>query len=317
MKWPISTQCIASSEAIFGSSSRGDADANSDRDILIVDDNIDVLRTRSTVLAEEGWSVAPYTFAKLKALADKGALFIQHLKLESSIIADLDGRLDSFLSSFHPRSDYGAEIQENSHLASIAEIMPKVERGPLLAADILYVAVRNFGVLTLAERNIHLYSFSSIISKLEELGITKKGSARTLASLRFLKCLYRSGEIPVGRRAELEVAKALSCLPDAYFPTSSTFVDPRDILVAPKPSSSYSAYYQLRDLERRYLALTSLGLANKDDEMIVKLSRWITNPRAYVNISSRLAPSLRRSMREKIECLPFMSSKAFANRSVI
>lgn len=81
----------AEAEAIFGSAARGDADAISDRDILIVDDDCDVLRKRSVILKNDGFSVASYTFRKLQALAQHGALFLQHLKLEAVIISDRRG----------------------------------------------------------------------------------------------------------------------------------------------------------------------------------------------------------------------------------
>lgn len=51
----------ADAEAIYGSSSRGDSDALSDRDILVVDSDINVLRRRRQLLEQGGWSVATYT----------------------------------------------------------------------------------------------------------------------------------------------------------------------------------------------------------------------------------------------------------------
>ena len=66
---------FAKAEAVFGSASRGDNDALSDRDILIVDTDIHLLNRRQAALEASGWSVASYTFAKLNALVRKGALF--------------------------------------------------------------------------------------------------------------------------------------------------------------------------------------------------------------------------------------------------
>lgn len=127
----------AASEAIFGSAARGDADTMSDRDILIVDDNVTVLRERAKALTDEGWSVAAYTFAKLFALCGKGALFIQHIKLESSLLVDQDGRLERVLADFELRASYQNEIHENGKLAALAGVAPQGARGCLLAADIL------------------------------------------------------------------------------------------------------------------------------------------------------------------------------------
>ena len=81
MRQAQETGMLAASEAIFGSCARGRTDALSDRDILIVDDDREVLRARASVLMADGKSVAPYTFLKLEKLAVNGALFIQHLRL--------------------------------------------------------------------------------------------------------------------------------------------------------------------------------------------------------------------------------------------
>lgn len=286
----------ASSEAIFGSSARGDTDQMSDRDILIVDEDVSVLRARSKVLKAAGWSVASYTFAKLDALAERGALFIQHLKLESTITIDRNERLRTRLERFEPRSDYASEIGDNDQLASLAGIMPDSPSAPLLSADILYVTVRNFGVLKLAERGIHVYSYDHVLRELERSGFISPGSSRHLSALRFLKCLYRSGEDAAASRAKILIADALRSLPSDHFPSRLKLVDPLSFLKAPCPPDSGPAYLQLRDLERRYLALKSIGLTPEQSLQFDRLSEWIKNPRAYSFVSGLLAPELRLDM---------------------
>jgi predicted nucleotidyltransferase len=65
----------AEAEVLFGSASRGDSDDLSDRDILIVDSDIELLRSRRHRLAMQGFSVASYTWRKLIHLSERGALF--------------------------------------------------------------------------------------------------------------------------------------------------------------------------------------------------------------------------------------------------
>ncbi len=117
----------ASSEAIFGSIVRGDNDSLSDKDILIVDDCISILSARKEVLESEGWSVASYTFKKLKALSDNGALFIQHLKQESSITHDKDNKLSDALRAFKPKHSYHVDLRANLQLAIMHLTTPIVE----------------------------------------------------------------------------------------------------------------------------------------------------------------------------------------------
>ncbi len=296
MKCSYPQALTASAEAVFGSASRGDVDAMSDRDILIVDDDVAILRERSRVLTKAGWSVASYTFAKLDALSQRGALFIQHIKLESTVLVDQDGRLAAKLAAFTPRLSYADEIRENSALAGLAGCTPIGSRGTLLAADILYVTIRNFGVLSLAEHGIHLFAYNAVIEALESNGFIAPGGARALAALRFLKCLYRAGESSKGHNAFHAVQQALAVLPNDHFPSKLCVVSADKILMSSAPPRTAPAYFQLRDLERRFVALQGVKLDDELDEKLRILSRWIENPRAYATLSSRLAPVLRKAM---------------------
>ncbi len=287
----------ASAEALFGSAARGDADALSDRDVLIVDDDLEVLVARSAELEAQGASVAPYTFAKLSALATQGALFLQHLKLEAQVIRDKGGRLARLLADFSPRSDYSMEIADNAALSALAGSVPTGAKGILLAADILYVSVRNHGVLSLAERGVHAYAFDAVTNGLEAEGLIAPGGARALGSLRFLKCLYRSGETFRSDATREAVEAALRVLPSTSFPTNVRVLAPRRVIAAPSPVSAAS-YVVLRDLERRIVALQALGHDPAVDANLARLFRWISNPRAYAPISRRLAPLLRTAIEE-------------------
>lgn len=288
MTLPKASTRPASAEALFGSAARGDADALSDRDVLIVDDDICTLAARSAELESQGASVASYTFAKLMALAARGALFVQHLKLEAQITRDVSGRLLKLLTDFSPRADYSAEITDNAALSALAGTVPTGPRGVLLAADILYVGVRNHGVLSLAERGVHVYGFDAVSAGLEAEGIIAPGGARALSALRFLKCLYRNGEAGRGDAVHDALQAALHVLPRAFFPTDIRALDPRRIIGAPPTTGA--AYLVLRDLERRLVALKALGHDPALDADLARLARWITNPRAYASISHRLAP---------------------------
>ncbi len=290
----------ASSEAIFGSASRGDIDTMSDRDILIVDDDVSVLQRRASALRAEGWSVAPYTFAKLEAVAGKGALFVQHLKLEATILKDQQCRLADLLERFKPLENYRMEIRNNERLAKLGELAPPGKRGALLAADILYVAVRNYGVLSLAERGIHTYAYVSILQALETEGLIRAGGAKALSPLRSLKCLYRAGGHEDGRHVRETVDRALSVLPHGHFPRQLRFVAADQILSEIQPRYTTGPYLQLRDLERRLVALDHLLPGTSRGPEFAKLTKWISNPRAYASLAYRLSPQLRGSLRAKL-----------------
>lgn len=303
MTLPATSPRPASAEALFGSAARGNADGLSDRDILIVDDDFELLAARSAELEAQGASVASYTFAKLTALAAHGSLFVQHLKLEAKLTRDRGGRLTRLLADFAPRSNYSAEIADNATLSALAGIVPTGTRGILLAADILYVSARNHGVLSLAERGIHAYAFDQVTAGLESEGLIATGGARALGALRFLKCLYRSGETCRGTAARDAVEAALGVLPPTFFPTTVSVRDPHLVMAVPHPTTTI-AYVVLRDLERRLVALQALGHQSGSNADLAQLTRWIVNPRAYASLSCRLAPRVRTALARFAERYP-------------
>ncbi len=294
----VNSSNLAASEAVFGSSARGDSDRLSDRDILIVDNDLKVLRTRAHELASEGWSVASYTFAKLNALARNGALFIQHLKQESQIISDRQGSLAKLFSGYRPKPCYRRELEANAKLAQLASTVPSVSRGELWAADVLYVTVRNFGVLWLAGTRRYVFAFDDILDALAEEKIFHPARASNLRHLRFLKCLYRNGESAPGGRFHEPISRALRSLPAQYFPQAVRMSTAREVLCEDPPEQDAANYLILRDLEKRLLAAHSLLIPSLADPAFKQLQAWIENPRVYANLSARKAPELRFLLRE-------------------
>ena len=293
MTLTMETAISAASEAAFGSCARGDTDSLSDRDFLIVDDDVQVLRTRSAALKAEGLSVAAYTFRKLEYLAAKGALFVQHLRLESAIMADRDGRLALLLSSFQPKNAYEAEIKENTELARLIATTPPGAVSELWAADVLYVTVRNFGVLWLASRGRYVFAYDRILDALREEGVLNDDGVSNLRQLRFLKSLYRSEASSNVGVVKQKVQAALIGLPREHFPPIILTVPVHSILAAPAPADGLPAYLSLRDLEKRMLAARYIAGGSFDDAELEALSQWVRDPRVYANLSATQAPALR------------------------
>lgn len=292
---------FASAEAVFGSASRGDSDALSDRDILIVDSDIAVLAKRQAELEALGWSVAAYTFAKLDALAAKGSLFVQHLKDEASIQRDQAGMLRARLDAFRPQASYAVELSENAELANLTAFWPNSRAGALWAADVLYVTVRNFGILHLAQKGKFVFSYSSVLEALVDDGAVAEAAVSRLLKLRFAKSLYRSGErISLAAASEI-LDGALSRLPAGAFPARSLPIDPAKTLQLARilPPGS-PAYHRLRNLERLYISVQALDPKPQVMEKLAVLARWISNPRAY----AAFAASLETKLVEQLKALP-------------
>jgi hypothetical protein len=284
---------LPAAEAVFGSVSRGDDDRLSDRDVLLVDDDTHLLNRRQDDLEAEGSSVAAYTFSKLDTLVRKGALFIQHLKAEAKIKRDVGGRLRSTLDAFRPKMSYQEDLTSNARLAGLAAVRPNTRAGALWAADVLYVATRNFGVLYLAQKETYLFSYSRVLEALVDDGIITTEAAADLLKLRWAKSVYRSGDCITLDAATDIVERALRARPDPSFPTQSLSLAPLDVLSGSVelPDGS-AAYYRLRNLERSYLALQAICPVRAVSEQLGKLSRWIANPRAYAFLAGKLEADL-------------------------
>ena len=92
--------------AAFGSAARGDHDAFSDRDLLVVTDDVKALKMLKSSFDSMGWSCTAYSWNRLQHAADHGSLFVQHLKQESNIYRDPSNRLADLLANFSTKASY-------------------------------------------------------------------------------------------------------------------------------------------------------------------------------------------------------------------
>lgn len=280
----------ASAEAIFGSGARGDTDKVSDRDYLIVDDDVSRLRRRTVELAADGWSVASYTFDKLEALSSLGALFVQHLKDEAVIQRDEGQRLTRLLSSFSPKKCYASEILDNSMLAMLASYYPDCPNGRLWAADVLYVSLRNYGVLKLAEHGRFVFSYHGILNALADEGLIQRADISELLKLRLWKALYRSGENVPADKICLDTAHRI--LPEEVGIRNLSATEPRAILEHASPlNKRLSPYHRLRNIEKTLIAALAMDPALENTARYRDLKRRIENPRAYTHTITEIESS--------------------------
>ena len=306
---------IAAGEAVFGSTARGDVDSQSDRDYLIVDSNTELLTARARELENEGWSVASYTFSKLEALSRKGALFVQHLKDESVIREDRENRLSDILNAFEPKTSYATELRENKFLANLIETRPQGVKGALWAADVLYVSLRNFGVLRLANEGVFKFSFRDIIENLVDLGVLEKDATNQLLHLRFLKSLYRSGELVALERLDQSLEKSLAVLPAHSFPGQSRQSTSLEVIRDASNMKRFTnPYCRLRTIEKTLIAVNLLDPALINDQTSKKLERWIVNPRNYAFAARKFDFKVFNKIVSDLET--FSERKSFISRQI-
>src|SRR2546430_1257078 len=123
--------------AYYGSLVRGDRDRFSDRDLLLVSDDEDALDAARVSLSMQGYSCACYDWGKLRLLASRKALFIQHLKQESRVIVDKGDRLKSLLNDYSPALSYSEQIGAARDLVSLTEYFPNTPYVIGWALDVL------------------------------------------------------------------------------------------------------------------------------------------------------------------------------------
>ena len=100
------------SVVLFGSQVSGGSDHNSDQDLLIACESM----CKSELINYYGkkrYSVSAYTPKQLSLMKVHGSLFLQHLKMESTVLYDHDNLFSDFISScdLRPPND-----QENKSL---------------------------------------------------------------------------------------------------------------------------------------------------------------------------------------------------------
>ena len=193
------------SVCVFGSSARMTTDCLSDRDILVVAGE---KQRRDDIIqywCKRGWSVAAYSPRRFVKMIETGSLFIQHLRKEGIILEDSNGWLSRNIKYAKPKHSYAIDAQRSVFLALPMERLDgdALIADELVAADLAYIAARNFGVCYLADRDILTFDYSQIIKRLardfnlgpEEISLLESLRSGKVAYRRDQKCSNVSGTV--------------------------------------------------------------------------------------------------------------------------
>jgi hypothetical protein len=265
------------SVCIFGSSARASADAISDRDVLIVAANAKDARDTVNGWEAAGWSVSFYTRTRLRKVAQAGSLFVKHLQLEGTIVADPSGWLANTLAQYRVKRSYSAEIEDALHLALPLQRLngssPFI--APALAADIGYVFLRNYAIYRCAEAGTYLFDYAALLEELQSLEGFSDRCRTQLMELRLGKHLHRSGYSALRNMSGMK--NVTQWIAEAC---PSLSIDP----IAPDtPIRTLATQYStLRDCEAAF-AVHGLLEKNHHDlpQPIEKIWRMIRSPKDY------------------------------------
>ena len=266
------------SVCVFGSTARNSTDCLSDRDVLIVCDDSSRRNQIRGSWRRNGWSVATYSPSRLLKMIAAKSLFIQHLKDEGIIVEDRGSWLQDKLSEAQKKHSYEMDANLSVLLALPIERFnsESLIGETLLAADLAYVATRNFGICYLANKEKSVFDYDEIVECLRIEFELSLAETRILKFLRPAKTAYR---------------EKIDCLPQ-----SGTIDDLRRVLskfFVHRPLSRIDTcmptrwlgggYSTLRDLEA--LIVTRLGRLPTNIELennrLQTVWKWINNPRAY------------------------------------
>ena len=266
------------SVCVFGSSARGSSDNLSDRDLLVISDDSIHRRQLTELWSRKNWSVASYTPTRFQKLVESGSLFVQHLRQEGQILQDAGNWLREHLAKARPKESYSVDAANSVLLAAPAErfdVDAPIAQS-LLAADVSYVAVRNFGICHLADKGSLSFDYSKIVEAIGKDLNLHRSEISLLASLRKGKVAYRKGlnSLPLtGSVGELRAV------------LSKLFVHRPLAQVESESPIRWlgGGYPMLRDFEAS--VITRLGKQPSKNDIqqygLEETWKWVRNPRTY------------------------------------
>lgn len=265
--------------AVFGSVARGDADAISDRDVLIITD--DAARRRSVAARWQrgGWHPTSYGWARLSQQVRRGALFAHHLRLEARRINDPQDRLASLLAGT-PDGDFATTFRESRDLLRVLEAIPNSPEGYLWAFDVLAVAFRGMAVAHLATVGRYAFGTADLAGGLRET-LSVVGCRQLIQLLRGMKAAHRTGRrVQIARR---RLFSAIEAVDRAFHVGMQARVAGSDQVVDRALQSARTAgwYSWSRQVEAGLLAVDTAASSAHARSTLETLRRLVSNPTVY------------------------------------
>lgn len=258
------------SSCIFGSTARNSIDSYSDKDVLIVSSSEDELSEASRDWSSDGWSISMFTNQQIIDMANRGSLFIQHLKQESVILRDDQEFLSSVMRNFRPNDKYEDGLVDSLTLLKDIVSAPRGYWPTLCSADIAYVSIRNIAIARLASKGIYKFDYNDLIDHFAYEQPISAIQLNALKRLRLLKYSYRNRLMPTSSRNTLHIALKGA---DKLFQHSKPLQN------APTQGS----YRDLRLLELQLVTKASPTVLDKlpQDDPLGVAWRIICDPRGY------------------------------------
>lgn len=181
----------------FGSRLRGDANATSDRDLLLLGDGWGELATASAEYKAAGYSVSLFTYERARVLSAAGGLFFKHIYDEGRVTIGASDRFESLAASWAPARSYDEEIEATTDLFELLRLLPGASASRAgFVIDLVAVSVRSVLIRQFAADGTHLFSWRGLLDEAVRRGRLSAVDARVVLRARDYKNLYREGRTP-------------------------------------------------------------------------------------------------------------------------
>ena len=260
----------------FGSHISGGVTKYSDKDLLVVC-SADKKRSYQREYTTKGYSVSFYSPSQLEHMRLKGALFLQHLKLESNIIRDVGRDFERFINSCDAILPTSEELERCRASIEEAILSPASKLLNGWFSDYLYVLSRDYFVKYFATQGRLIFNANKLISAIREEFNLSEDSASAILELRKNKSIYRNN-IPQLNKDNSALMQWINVLSYALRFDSRTPYSEHYYLNKVSFNEFSSTYDLLRYVESLLILFPEVSCGNKRDSLIKKL---ITNPNNY------------------------------------
>lgn|GEM_PF-1419633 len=286
----------------FGSVCRNNNDSYSDNDLLIICEQ-KYKKYYYDKFNCKGYSVSIFSERQLYNMKGKGSLFLQHLKMESKILIDINDSFKIFLDGCDLIAPTDDEISNcKKTIESLSQWRNDI-KSIAWKADFLYTSSRDFLIKFLARNGVFAFGLESIIDKFSEHYFIDPCLFNSLRSLRKIKSAYRgNSELPECSEILLSINNWFEFLENKM-----------GFSFNPQYDSSYflkkqfsSNYERLRYLEVVYISLVDSGYFHDNHEEMVRL---ILQPNLYHSLRNLNIKKINRYLNELFEVYTLNNSE--------
>lgn len=256
-----------------GSTARGDANANSDVDIICIWSEKSPEFTR---LIQQHGELTFYSVETIRRMRAKGSLFLTHLDIDGVLIDGDKSLLEEF-RGFRPSAKQVSRLyKDTARVVTGLEWFPDNTSGELWLCDVLYVALRTCLYCKNAAAGIYTFGY---LDALKACSLTANQIA-TMLLLREGKYRYRSstGNLPA---TKFDFDSSLAR--QACFAVLSEAVD-----VARGGETDWSKLSRQDYWGERLVERAILNGEHRDDEFMLKIKLHNYNKRSLKSDISRI-----------------------------